>query len=1134
MGSRRRFTSSRAGKSRLAAIGISLVSGLALVGGFTIATAVGAAPAGATGTAVSLKPTAPKPVLQKGQPLSTRTSTHAGQVAPAVSSTPHLIPHTSINQTFTVNTNNDTDVDPSNSTTCQDSDGNCSLRAAVEAANNDSPKVDQINVPAGSDIQLTEATAIDITNSVFISEAGGSGAAPIIDGLGATQDFNLDGSTPAVEMTNLTIEHGSTSDSGGDISLGDESGGTADLTLSAVTVTTGSAESGGGIYVGPASALWTDSGTAITNNTTTSGDCGGGISNDDGAIDISGSTISGNSSSDCGGGIYNDGSLVLDSAQINDNSSVAGGAILNDWSLSDTGSSYNGNSAGTSGTPVDGPEGGVLYNDDAASLTNVTVSGTQAWSDSSDDVEGGVFFNSLEMSLTNVSVSNTTNRADGSEIDGGVIANEADACCPSDGTLAVNGLTVTGTSNGAASADTTIAGGVLYNDYKASVSGLNVSSTTNNIGDGELFGGVGDVAFTIDCCPTNFDGSTSYQNVTVSGTTNVGSDDAYEQGGVFDVGFDDFPDSLTPLSGDINGGTITGTTDTLGTNELDGGVVSTESPMSLDNLNIDSTTVNATGAGVFGGAVGSFNIEVETNFETNPSVSANDVSVTNTGVTNVGGGDGYVEGGAWFNSGDMNANGLQVLDTTVTSDDIVFGGALSDDTYFLSGDVNTISNMTNSTFARTNTTMQATGGAIGLFLVEPTNLTNVTVDDNNTVGTPSAGADTIAVGASVGFTNVTVANDTESGGGTNAGISAEAVGHFKNTIVETSGGPNCQGGAFVSDGGNLEAGGNTCNFTAPSDQTNVGNAMVASVANNGGPVQTAALQPGSPAIGEGVSAGCPSTDARGVVRPAGSCDVGAFQLSKQGYWMVASDGGIFSFANAGFYGSMGGTVLNAPIVAMAATPDGKGYWEVAADGGIFNFGDANYYGSMGGKHLNDPIVGMAATPDGGGYWEVASDGGIFSFGDAAFYGSTGSIHLNKPIVGMAAAPSGNGYWLVASDGGIFNYGSGAGFFGSAGSLVLNKPVVGMAAAPNGTGYWLVASDGGIFTYGTGVGFFGSTGSIHLNKPVVGMAATPSGGGYWLFASDGGVFNYGDATFQGSMGGTPLNKPVVGGAANPIE
>ena len=81
-----------------------------------------------------------------------------------------------------------------------------------------------------------------------------------------------------------------------------------------------------------------------------------------------------------------------------------------------------------------------------------------------------------------------------------------------------------------------------------------------------------------------------------------------------------------------------------------------------------------------------------------------------------------------------------------------------------------------------------------------------------------------------------------------------------------------------------------------------------------------------------------------------------------------------------------------------------GYWLSASDGGIFSFGPgASFFGSTGSMTLNKPIVGIAATPDSGGYWEVATDGGIFAFGDAPFFGSTGSITLNKPIVGMAPA-----------------------------------------------------------------------------------------------------------------------------------
>ena len=48
------------------------------------------------------------------------------------------------------------------------------------------------------------------------------------------------------------------------------------------------------------------------------------------------------------------------------------------------------------------------------------------------------------------------------------------------------------------------------------------------------------------------------------------------------------------------------------------------------------------------------------------------------------------------------------------------------------------------------------------------------------------------------------------------------------------------------------------------------------------------------------------------------------------------------------------------IVGMASTPDGAGYWLVASDGGIFTFGDAPFLGSTGGVALNKPIVAMGA------------------------------------------------------------------------------------------------------------------------------------------------------------------------------
>jgi hypothetical protein len=250
-----------------------------------------------------------------------------------------------------------------------------------------------------------------------------------------------------------------------------------------------------------------------------------------------------------------------------------------------------------------------------------------------------------------------------------------------------------------------------------------------------------------------------------------------------------------------------------------------------------------------------------------------------------------------------------------------------------------------------------------------------------------------------------------------------------------------------------------------------------------------------------------------------------FRVVGQGYWMVASDGGIFAFGDAKYDGSPDPASVSKPIVAMAATPSGKGYWLVASDGGVFAYGDAPFYGSTGSLSLAKPIVSMAATPSGKGYWLVASDGGVFGFGDARFYGTTSQLTLSKPIVSLVPLPNGRGYWLVASDGGIFAFGE-ARFHGGTGDLVLNNPIVAMAASRTGKGYYLVSSDGGIFAYGDAV-FYGSATDPARSAPIVGITTTPSGEGYWLVASDGGVFAFGDAQFLGSVGDVPLNKPIVG-------
>jgi cell wall-associated NlpC family hydrolase len=101
---------------------------------------------------------------------------------------------------------------------------------------------------------------------------------------------------------------------------------------------------------------------------------------------------------------------------------------------------------------------------------------------------------------------------------------------------------------------------------------------------------------------------------------------------------------------------------------------------------------------------------------------------------------------------------------------------------------------------------------------------------------------------------------------------------------------------------------------------------------------------------------------------------------------------------------------------MAPTPDGGGYWLFASDGGIFTFGDARFYGSTGATHLNQPIVAMTPTPDSDGYWLVAADGGVFTFGDASFYGSMGGAPSPEPTERIVTTATGHGYWIIDQNG----------------------------------------------------------------------------------------------------------------------
>jgi streptogramin lyase len=207
------------------------------------------------------------------------------------------------------------------------------------------------------------------------------------------------------------------------------------------------------------------------------------------------------------------------------------------------------------------------------------------------------------------------------------------------------------------------------------------------------------------------------------------------------------------------------------------------------------------------------------------------------------------------------------------------------------------------------------------------------------------------------------------------------------------------------------------------------------------------LPPGLKLTSAGVLLGTPHKAGRYVFVVKASSSAGhalsptitLIVAASRGYWLVASNGGLFAFG-APFYGSVHAHLAK-PVVAMAATPDGHGYWLVTKAGQVLHFGDAHSYGSPP-AHLAKPVVAMAATPDGHGYWLVTKAGQVLHFGDAHSYGSP-PAHLAQPVVAIAPTPGGHGYWLIASNGGVFSYGKAA-FRGSIGKLRLRSPVVGAA------------------------------------------------------------------------------------------
>jgi hypothetical protein len=255
----------------------------------------------------------------------------------------------------------------------------------------------------------------------------------------------------------------------------------------------------------------------------------------------------------------------------------------------------------------------------------------------------------------------------------------------------------------------------------------------------------------------------------------------------------------------------------------------------------------------------------------------------------------------------------------------------------------------------------------------------------------------------------------------------------------------------------------------------------------------------------------------------------------RGYWLVGSDGGIFSFGAASFYGSMGSTPLQRPVVGITPSASRTGYWLVASDGGIFSFGSSSFYGSIPevGLHpagsglpnsLNAPIVAMVPSITGRGYFMVASDGGVFAFGDAHFAGSCPGIGgCAGTAVSVMPDSTGMGYWLVTSLGAVYAFGD-ATFYGA--PAPSSASVVNAVATPDWRGYWILYSNGTVASFGDASTMGAPLGYVNSFNPATAIFPTADGRGYWVAAARGDVFSYGDAPYLGSMAAAGLNGNII--------
>ena len=280
-------------------------------------------------------------------------------------------------------------------------EGDCTLRAAVQAANA-SGTAATITLPASGSVLHSPGAVYTVQNASGEIDFNESGNTITLNGAGSGTAIVQMHSATTITNRVFTVDTGTTADiSGISVEDGNVTGGLGGgilnqgtLNLSDSTVSGNSALEGGGIYLDAGTATLTND--TVNQNTTTG--TGGGIYLHSGANVISGGSVDQNTSGSSGGGAY-----IEDVTNAGDSATLSNVDISSNTATGTAGGLYVQNDNDSNNNPVTltnttindntaTAEGGGLYvQNDGSSGGTFTMTGGSVSSNTSGDSGGGIY-----------------------------------------------------------------------------------------------------------------------------------------------------------------------------------------------------------------------------------------------------------------------------------------------------------------------------------------------------------------------------------------------------------------------------------------------------------------------------------------------------------------------------------------------------------------------------------------------------------------------------------------------------------------------------------------------------------------------------------------------------------------------